>query len=807
MNDLLFANNNKKVLNRLAKADLKIHKLKAFLSGIIILIATCLMAVVFTVLINDGLTQANAAPYHAIFRAVNEEAKTVLLHDSSFETVGIFKNFGGTTDNGGRTNIAYMDPSTMGLLGYTLSSGAYPIKENEVAVSASYLENHKLSIGSSFDFSYTNALTNRQVKQPFTICGVITNEKQEKGKQFYLLTADSFRLAYAAQDDSVTTSAFSTQTPASVDVLLKLNAEKDKLSVENQKNFLKNTGLKLTVKSYDILLNHSYMEGFTLDPTVLVGIIFFAVFLMFASSIVIYSIFYISVTNSLPMYAKLMALGTTKKQLRYFLKRQGNILSVCFIPLGMLISFLITIALSGTEWIVYNVLLMLLSGLLVLIVVKISLKKPLKIFASLSPVEAMKYTGDSETKQHKELKHITPDTLAKSNLSLNRRKNRMSIVSLSVSGTLMIAFVILLDSINIPGMLMQSYPLNEDFQIGIQIDNFYERFPQIIRDNPLSHELTDKISSIPGVEKVIKDQCVLGQLLEPQIAYDNTEENMEIINSLSPELLANVSEVVSGSIEYEDIGMDGIIINQYRVAGSDLNYREIKTGDVITFQFHRDHTVIERDFRVIGIAHFPSTGLFYTTPKVLESLSPYDNTSYLSVFCKKERESLVQTALQKLVSENTDLSLMVYSEELAFMNYGMRVYSNGLYGVSIFILFFGLLNMINMLVNSALVRKREFALLQAVGMTSGQLRKMLYREGISISMKAVSIATIVGMLSGRLLCFLASEVMSLKFFIFQVSIFPILLFAILLIGLQMMVSFCICKSIEKDTLTERLRTE
>ena len=67
-----------------------------------------------------------------------------------------------------------------------------------------------------------------------------------------------------------------------------------------------------------------------------------------------------------------------------------------------------------------------------------------------------------------------------------QKKNRMSIISLSISGTLMIALAILISSINLPAMLRQSYPLDENFQIGIRIDNFYERFPTIIQDNPLS---------------------------------------------------------------------------------------------------------------------------------------------------------------------------------------------------------------------------------------------------------------------------------------------------------------------------------
>lgn len=86
MNDILFGNNNKDTLKKLAKADLRVHNLKTFLSGTIILIATCLMAVVFIVLVNDALSQANSTPYHAMYRAVNAETKETLLSDSDFET-------------------------------------------------------------------------------------------------------------------------------------------------------------------------------------------------------------------------------------------------------------------------------------------------------------------------------------------------------------------------------------------------------------------------------------------------------------------------------------------------------------------------------------------------------------------------------------------------------------------------------------------------------------------------------------------------------------------------------------------------
>ena len=467
----------------------------------------------------------------------------------------------------------------------------------------------------------------------------------------------------------------------------------------------------------------------------------------------------------------------------------------------------ITLLISGADWIIYDVIITLVSGLLIFVVIKAALLKPTNILASVSPIEAMKYRDTVIEKKHKALKKITPDTLAKNNLSVNRKKNRMAVISLSISGTLMIALAILISAINLPAMLLQSYPLNEDFQIGIQIDNFYERFPQIIQNNPLSDELLDEIYSIPGVEKVIKDECVMGKILEPEIAYEDIEDNLELINSVSPELLANVSKTVSGSTDYNDIGTNGIIINKYRTDRSTLNYDEIKVGDTMRFQFETNGGISEKVFKVIGIAYFPSTGLFYTSSEVINAISSFDNASHLSILCNENSIEAVKENMQNIISRNPNLRLKVYADEYSMIKNFISATMSSLYGVSAFVIVFGLLNMVNMLINSAIIRKREFALLQAVGMTNRQLRKMLYREGASISIKAVCIATVTGVICGRLFCYLANEVMAFKFIIFHFSILPILIFAVLLIGVQMLVSFCICKSVERDTLTERLRIE
>ena len=53
-----FENDTSTIIKKLAKADLKEHRLKTLITAIIIVIATCLMATVFSILVNDALKQS-----------------------------------------------------------------------------------------------------------------------------------------------------------------------------------------------------------------------------------------------------------------------------------------------------------------------------------------------------------------------------------------------------------------------------------------------------------------------------------------------------------------------------------------------------------------------------------------------------------------------------------------------------------------------------------------------------------------------------------------------------------------------------
>ena len=127
-----FENDTNFFVKKIAKADLKSHKMKTVLLSIIIILSTFLMAVVFIVFLNDALDRANSSAYHAMYQAVSPETIAILETEPQFDKVGFYKYFGSSTTESGRANYAYMDKMVMDATGCHILGGTFPQKENEV---------------------------------------------------------------------------------------------------------------------------------------------------------------------------------------------------------------------------------------------------------------------------------------------------------------------------------------------------------------------------------------------------------------------------------------------------------------------------------------------------------------------------------------------------------------------------------------------------------------------------------------------------------------------------------------------------
>lgn len=115
----------------------------------------------------------------------------------------------------------------------------------------------------------------------------------------------------------------------------------------------------------------------------------------------------------------------------------------------------------------------------------------------------------------------------------------------------------------------------------------------------------------------------------------------------------------------------------------------------------------------------------------------------------------------------------------------------------------GILNFINAMLTSIISRRREFAMLQSIGMTNKQLRRMLIYEWLFYALATI-ISSIV---FGSLLSFIIVQPIAknLWFFSYRFIISPILIASPILILASILVPFVSYMNVNKQTIVERLR--
>lgn len=117
----------------------------------------------------------------------------------------------------------------------------------------------------------------------------------------------------------------------------------------------------------------------------------------------------------------------------------------------------------------------------------------------------------------------------------------------------------------------------------------------------------------------------------------------------------------------------------------------------------------------------------------------------------------------------------------------------------------GVLNFINTVLTGILTRKREFAVLQSIGMTERQLKTMLMLEGLIYTFGAV----LFGLLLELLLGFAAGNVISgmFWFFTYRPALWPVLVMIPIFALMGAAVPWLTCRAAQRYSVVERLRTE
>ncbi|MBQ1992677.1 MAG: ABC transporter permease, partial [Clostridia bacterium] len=115
----------------------------------------------------------------------------------------------------------------------------------------------------------------------------------------------------------------------------------------------------------------------------------------------------------------------------------------------------------------------------------------------------------------------------------------------------------------------------------------------------------------------------------------------------------------------------------------------------------------------------------------------------------------------------------------------------------------GILNFFNAIMTSILSRKREFAVLQAVGMTNKQLKTMLVYEGLFYALSSALIALILSVIMNPLIAVLLEKMF--WFFSANFTVVPFLIVVPIFALLGWLIPSVLYKQASKHSVVERLR--
>ena len=138
---------------------------------------------------------------------------------------------------------------------------------------------------------------------------------------------------------------------------------------------------------------------------------------------------------------------------------------------------------------------------------------------------------------------------------------------------------------------------------------------------------------------------------------------------------------------------------------------------------------------------------------------------------------------------------------LAYLAWGMFLLMGG--ALSGVIGFIGILNFINAVITSVISRKREFAVLQAVGMTGRQLKRMLITEGCLYGISAILAALAISLAVMPLL----SDVLSGMFWFYthHTTVVPILAVTPAFLLFSILIPLAACRAMARESVVERIR--
>ena len=575
------------------------------------------------------------------------------------------------------------------------------------------------------------------------------------------------------------------------------------------------------------------------------------VLVFLAGYLIIFNVFQISVASDIQFYGKLKTLGMQTKQIKKLIYGQSSRLSLLGIPCGLILGYILGILLipaliasqDAKPVLSANPVIFIGSALFTWITVMISCLLPARLAGKVSPIEALRYT-DTDTEVKRQVKKskngASLANMAWSNLGRNRKRTILVLGSLTLGLVLMSYFYAKNASFDVEKYLIDMCVA--DFQIDDATNQTSGGYDP--ESNTIKQELVEQITGMESFE-------ASGRLYSRQVPMALSEHTRENLSSYyNQERLDDFAsfdltfpqwkEEYDRALDGKDVpvtvyGADGLILDAavggpYIISGTfdaekfasgnyalaigpeardfDTNPPAWTVGESVSIE-GREFTIMAVLAPLVPMTEGRRANAF-DLPLIL-SADAYTQIwpdSNLQKYYFNTADAGIEDAFSMLTEyqQNNAPGMNLVFRESLVQQYEAETRSSAVmgYAISVIIALVGVLNFVNSMVTAIISRKREFAMIQSIGMTKRQLRSMLTFEGLYYAGLTLAASYLCGSI---VVGVIVRAITSVGYSTFRFTLLPLLICTPILIGLAVLIPYLCFKNLEKQSVVERLRME
>ena len=785
-----FENDTSAITKKLAKKSLQSEKRRNLM--VVIAVALAAFLICFTGIVSTSLTQMQRNQvldtYEAVWRGVEENDIENLKGVPEFERVGGYYLLGEElSEQGYHASYVYCDAQMMEIAKaqMNLLEGRVPEKANEVVVSEYFLSTY----GNNAKIGDTVTLDTESFHGDYIVTGIMDSVNEKEANTCAIILSKAALTEWNKFD------------PAGYRAYVHFK-NSDQLGEELITSYCREIAEEYQLPMPKMNSKYFAYASKSFDLALMAGVI---AIVLIGGYIVIQSIFRISINDKIKSYGQLRTVGATQKQIKRIVKREGRKLGSIGILVGTVLGVCCGFLLfsKGFNAVSYAVMvsLTLISGW---IMVSISIRKPVKIAAGISPIEAVRFTPvQKDIRSRKKNIKLNPVSMGIANFKRDRKKTISIVASLSIGGILLmvVSSIVLVRS---PEQIARLYFPDSDYKIYLQ--DLSEEM--LVKGNPLNEELKQEVLSVDGVTDII----VARQSLHTSIKTD-ANQNSGICDTLTDQNYAMVEAALTEGTMPTD--SHSIVIHDQIVAyfedmgvGSTVEFSSIDGKQSIPVTISGVFSTSKMPV-IFGHGRAHTDGSVFFAPKDLfyelyPEITTFDYS--WSIVSNPKKAETVKAELKNIVAEHSNLALDEIDTAIAAEKSQNSAAFGSMQVLSWLVFLFGVINLINTTLSNQMSRKQENSVLRSIGLTQKQLCKMNICEGLCYAF----FATLAILIVGFPISIVASREISIATFGGNVVPykFPVLemgLFILVLFGMELILSVWTIRRQKKQSLIEQMR--